>query len=54
MSSDLGFGQVLPALGLSKPAPAILWMKDRFLTAEQSNCAVVSNVFHSHLPNQLA
>jgi hypothetical protein len=33
MCGDLGFGQMLPALGLSQPIPAILWMKNRLLTA---------------------
>jgi hypothetical protein len=33
MCGDLGFSQMFPALGLSKPTPAILWMKNRLLTA---------------------
>jgi hypothetical protein len=33
MCGDLGFGQMLPAFGLSEPLPAILWVKNRLLTA---------------------
>jgi hypothetical protein len=33
MIGDFGISQMLPALRFSEPSPAILWMKNRLLTA---------------------
>jgi hypothetical protein len=50
VGSDLGVSEMVPPLGVAQMFPAILRVEHRALTADGTHGAIVSHVFHCHLP----